>query len=807
MVTALGLGTLVAGLAGGDWFESARGSLYLLIALSATGLRLRLPHRLGPISINFVFVLLGILDLSLAQTLLIGASTVLVQSYIYRHDRSSDGPPPLFHLASTAIAITITYRVYHSQWLNTQDLHSVYRLMVSTGVLYSMNTFAVSAWTALSERGSLALAWREINVWTFPYYLAGALLAGLFHFSQLVLGGQSPLLLLPFAFIAHCVSHSYMGRLSSQKLHLERMAELHMRTIEALALAIEAKDHTAQNHLQRMELYCRAIGEDLKLPPEELEALRAAAVLHDVGKLAVPEHILAKPGRLTREEFEKVKIHPSVGAEILERVDFPYPVARLVRYHHEKWNGGGYPSGLRGEEIPLGSRILAAVDCFDALISGRPYRSAYSIEQALERIAAESGVSFDPRVVESLFRGYRDWEKTLAERERIRTVPERDVATELAHRDQENRSLAQLSSHVARPTFFNTIAAARQEAQLLLELTQQLGNSLHLDETLSVLAEGLKQMLAFDSITIYVVREEVLSPRYASGDCASILLAREIPIGEGLVGWVARQRTPVVNGNPCMELGSADGVRAGQLESALALPLMGIEETAGVLMLSRRNAHAFNEDHLRILLSVGSKLGIVVENALKYEQAAASASTDFLTALPNSRSLFLRLDNEIARAARLNGTLAVLVTDLDGFKLVNDRHGHLAGNSVLRAVAKALRLGCREYDHVARMGGDEFVILMPGMKSADLQEKVAALEHAVIAAATSICPDSGISLSVGIAQFPADGRTGEQLLAEADHRMYQCKQRRKRQQRRATAAEGLSAVRPAQSSGRAGAGS
>lgn len=784
LVIALGLGTLFSGLSDWQALNTPRGYLYFLIALSATGVRVRLPHRHGPISINFVFVLLGVLDLPLSQTLVIGASTVLLQGYIYRFDRPKAAPPLLYQVAATAIAITITYRVYGSDWLSHEELHSVFRLIVASGVLYSMNTFAVSAWAAFRAGGNLALAWRELNVWAFPYYMAGSILAALFHFAQSLLGGQSPVLLLPFAFMAHCASHSYLGRLANQKHHLERMAELHMRTIEALALAIEAKDHTTQNHLQRMQLYCQSIGQDLGLPAEELEALRAAAVLHDVGKLAVPEHILAKPGRLSREEFEKVKIHPSVGAEILERVDFPYPVARIVRYHHEKWNGGGYPSGLRGEEIPMGARVLAVVDCFDALISGRPYRSAYSVEQALDKMAAESGVSFDPRVVEALFRGYREWEARLAERERMHAVVERDVATELAQRDQAQPAQALA---LGRPAFFDSIAAARQEAQLLLELAQQLGNSLHLDETLSVLSAGLKQMIAFDSITIYVLREDQLSPRYASGDCASILLAREIPVGQGLAGWVALHRSPVVNGNPRVELGAADGVRAGQLESALALPLMGVEQLAGVLMLSRRTAESFTKDHLRVLLTVTNKLGVVVENALKYEQATASASTDFLTALPNSRSLFLQLENEIARAKRVNGTLAVLVTDLDGFKLVNDRYGHLEGNSVLRAVAKALRMSVREYDYVARMGGDEFVILMPGMKPGDLQDKVAALDHAVSAAATSACPEAGIALSVGIAQFPHDGPSAEQLLAEADHRMYHSKQQRKRMRRRAAA--------------------
>src|SRR5437016_10913736 len=168
------------------------------------------------------------------------------------------------------------------------------------------------------------------------------------------------------------------------------MAALHLRTIEALALAIEAKDHTTHEHLKRVRVYAVEVAKHLKVPEEELEALRAASLLHDIGKLAVPEHIISKPGKLTPEEFEKMKIHPVVGAEILERVKFPYPVVPIVCAHHEKWNGKGYPYGLKGEEIPLGARILSAVDYLDALASDRQYRRALPLEEVIQRLAAAS---------------------------------------------------------------------------------------------------------------------------------------------------------------------------------------------------------------------------------------------------------------------------------------------------------------------------------------------------------------------------------------------------------------------------------
>ena len=141
------------------------------------------------------------------------------------------------------------------------------------------------------------------------------------------------------------------------------------------------------------------IGKELGLGGSALKALQAAALLHDIGKLAIPEHIISKPGKLTPEEFDKMKIHPIVGAEILQKVQFPYPAAPIVRSHHEKWNGAGYPDGLQGEQIPIGARILAAVDCLDAVATDRPYRRALPLEEAIEVVASEAGKSYDPKVV------------------------------------------------------------------------------------------------------------------------------------------------------------------------------------------------------------------------------------------------------------------------------------------------------------------------------------------------------------------------------------------------------------------------
>ena len=250
----------------------------------------------------------------------------------------------------------------------------------------------------------------------------------------------------------------------------------------------------------------------------------------------------------------------------------------------------------------------------------------------------------------------------------------------------------------------------------MFELSQDLGASLSLGETLSVFSVKLKPMVPYDAIAIYILRDDVLIPEYVNGDNYRLFASLRIPVGDGLSGWVAQNKKPIVNGNPSVEPGYLnDPDKFSTLRSALALPLEGVAGVIGVLALYRAEKDAFTSDHLRILLAVSGKMALAIENALKYQQAESSATTDYLTGLPNARSLFLQLDRELARCKRDNASLTLMVCDMNGFKKINDRFGHLEGNRVLRLFAQALKDTCREYDYVARMGGDEFVVIAPGL--------------------------------------------------------------------------------------------
>jgi diguanylate cyclase (GGDEF)-like protein/putative nucleotidyltransferase with HDIG domain len=764
-----------------DWHSAdpIKFVCYVVVALLASFLKIKLPGINGTMSVNFLFILLGVLEMSFAETLVIGFAAFLVQSY-WKSSKSFKPVHVVFNLSQLPVGTAAAYFTY--QIVTTHGLHrnDPLALLLVAIAYFAVNTFAMATIIRLTEGKPILKVWSECYFWFLPYYLVGAAIAGLVSFLNRHIGWQSSLLVLPPVYLMYRSYRLYLGKLEDETRHAEQVSTLHLRTIEALALAIEAKDHTTHDHLQRVRIYAMELAKDLGLTEDEAEALQAASVLHDIGKLAVPEHIISKPGKLTPEEFEKMKIHPVIGAEILEQVEFPYPVVPIVRAHHERWDGSGYPYGLKGEAIPIGARILAAVDCLDALASDRQYRRALPLDEAMAKVVSESGKSFDPRVVEVLHRRYVELEKVArAQPQKAPTKLSTDLKIERGSAPAAGFAEPESPTRYEpqqRLDYLSSIAAARQEAQMLFELSHDLGTSLSVDDTLSMLSVRLKRLVPYDSMVVYLKKDNLLTPEYVSGDNFRLFSSLIIPLGEGLSGWVAQNSKPILNGNPAVEPGYlTDPTKFSILRSALAVPLEGVSGVVAVLALYRAQQDAFTKDHLRILLVISSKLGFTMENALKYRLAEDSATTDYLTGLPNARSLFLHLDREIARCKRSNLPLAVFVSDFNGFKQVNDRFGHFQGNKLLQLFAEGLKGSCREYDYAARMGGDEFVVIAPGLNQDAAAEMAQRLESIIAEVGKTVCGEGLVSVSIGRAFYPADGSNAEHLLAEADRRMYAVK--------------------------------
>ena len=749
---------------------------YLAFALVSSGFKVRLPGVKGTLSVSFLFILLGLLELGLPSAQVFGLGSALVQIY-WRAAKRPTLVQIAFNLAVVAIAVAVADFAFHSSAARILGGSLPIKLLFATVGYFVANTFAIACAIALTERKGLASIWKECYFWAFPYYLLNATLVCIIYWVDINLGWEFTLLAMPLAWVMYRSYELYIGRLEAEKTHVEEMNALHIRTIETLALAIEAKDQTTHDHLRRVQHYSVEIGKEMGLSEAELNALRAASLLHDIGKLAVPEHIITKPGKLTPQEFEKMKIHPVVGAEILEQVNFPYPVAPIVRAHHEKWDGSGYPFGIAGEEIPIGARILMVVDCFDALASNRQYRRALPLDEAIEVVTSESGKSYDPRIVEILSRRYRQMEE-----EAVRL---KKAAAKLSVNAKIERGKAPAAGFEATAAadpqgdFRSQIAAASREAQCTMELVSELGSSLGMAEMLSALGSRLSQLIPCDSIAVYECQDDLVRAVYVDGRDRMLFSSLQIPMGEGLSGWVAKHDKPILNGNPSVEPGYLnDPAKFSLLRSALSVPLTGVEGIIGVLTLYRAAADAFAADDLRILSGISSKIGLSFENSRKYHALEASATTDYLTGLNNTRALFERLNHELSRCKRQQSPLTVIVCDLDRFKEVNDRFGHNAGNKVLQEFAKGLTNICRDYDVTARFGGDEFVLVLPETKAEDAARKALEMSNLASEVSLLVCGERITGASVGVASFPEHGDTSDALLGEADRRMYASKKSR-----------------------------
>ncbi len=623
-------GSVVLALAFSHWQTSdlVKFVCYLIAALLASSLKVGLPGIQGTLSVNFLFTLLGILELSLPETLTLGLASTLAQFY-WKPARRVKPVQLIFNLSQVTLSSAIAYGAYKLVVLHVLHAPGPLALLVAAITHFGCNTLATSTIIGLTEDKSIRKVWGESHLWLFPYYMVGAAMAGLVHFLNAYIGWQSSLLVLPPIYLMYRSYRLYLGKLETEKLHAEKVSSLHLRTIEALALAIEAKDETTGEHLQRVRVYAMALAKELGLSDDETEALRAASVLHDIGKLAVPEHIISKPGKLTPEEFEKMKIHPIVGAEILEQVDFPYPVVPIVRAHHEKWDGSGYPYGLTGEAIPIGARILAAVDCLDALASDRQYRKALPLDDAMAKVVADSGKSFDPKVVAILHRRYIELEK-LATEQPLQAPPKLSTDIKVERGSAPAAGFAESADATATPgqpaDSASIASSAQRESREIIELSRTLGASLRAEDIFCLLSIRLKRLVPNDSMAVYCPKDDVLVPTFVSGENFRLFSSLRIPLGEGLSGWVAQNHKAILNGNPNVEPGYLnDPTKYSTLRAALAVPIEGATGVVAVLALYRAGLDAFTANELRTIETVAAGLGSVIEKTQSGKAAHAAA--------------------------------------------------------------------------------------------------------------------------------------------------------------------------------------
>jgi diguanylate cyclase (GGDEF)-like protein/putative nucleotidyltransferase with HDIG domain len=638
-------------------------------------------------------------------------------------------------------------------------------LAVFTASYFLLNSSLIAVAIALEQRLSALTVWRRDFLWLSLNFFSGASVAALL----VAYARQAELLsalwiIVPLLVVSYLTYKTSMGRVDDANKHLSQLNRLHLSTIETLAMAIDAKDQITHGHIRRVQDYAVGLARKLGVTDEkQIRAIEAASLLHDMGKLAVPDYILNKPGPLSPAEYEKMKLHASVGADILSSIEFPYPVVPIVRHHHESWDGTGYPDGIRGSDIPIGARILSVVDCFDALTSDRPYRPRLSDSAALDIIMKRRGTMYDPFVVDMFVKVHVELARPEAA-PAVTPLPGLSAITEAA--------LPPVAAGTPSSRL-DEIAASSEEMLALFEISRGLAGTLNIDDAAGVIARHLRRVVpsTFCVFYVYDAATDDLMVAHAAGDTTGIFTGLRIALGQRLAGWVAANRQTIVNSDPMLDLGETARALQPPLRSSISTPLMAGDTLVGVLSLYSSGRNAFTDDHRRIVEAVARQVSNVIRSSRDYERERAPALRDSLTGLPNVERLHQFAATLANADGKLEGQCSVLFIDVDGLKDVNRELGRAAGDRLLAGVVEAIRRALRGADFLFRFRSDEFVVYLAQTDfttSVNIASRIkAAVRQGDLG---KHAQGMAFSVSVGVSSLPQDGGTLDALIAEAKGR-------------------------------------
>jgi len=775
IVSALGLGVFLYALfltvTGGPKLDWILLGLFATLVVGRTSIRI--PRTASTVTLDDTFIYLSVLLYGVWPAVVLAGANAIVCSLRSSNRRRvapfNGGAMSLSVFASGSIVTLI----FGNPNELASDLGPLILAAVSMAfVHYVLNSTLVSIVAAMRSGSGILRTWRESFLWTWMSYFAGAVAAALIVMLITVISFYAFIVAVPILAITFLMYKNYLEKVETSIRHVDEMTDLYLRTIEALAIAIDAKDEVTHDHVHRVQTYATGLARVFGLSDGEIEALKAGALLHDIGKLAVPDYILNKPDKLTAAEFDKMKVHTIVGAEILSRVAFPYPVVPIVRHHHERWDGRGYPDGLRGEQIPMTARILSVVDCFDAVREDRQYRKAMTRDQAIDLIKSSSGTMYDPQVVDLFLEHLPKFEADIKRQKK-----------EVRHAGPkiEGRLSARLNEKPANRAVFQHIRDAHREVITLYEIAQTIGATLDLRDMFAVFSSRLQNIVSYTTCVLYLQKPNSIDVEavHVSGRNAERFKGASILLGSGVTGWVVANRQPMYNCDPQVDFNAARIELDTAYRTVIAVPLLRGDDVLGALTLYSADIGAYEPDHLRLVEAVAKLASDAIANALHHEKAETNALTDPMTGLPNARALRLRFEQEAERAQRYGSSFALLMMDIDCFKSVNDTLGHGAGDNALREMATLLSCQIRSEDFLSRYAGDEFVALVR-IEGIEVREIVRRLQHAVDNSSLGIArPRGSIGISAGWACFGTDGSSIDELILAADRAMFVDKRRRK----------------------------
>jgi diguanylate cyclase (GGDEF)-like protein/putative nucleotidyltransferase with HDIG domain len=734
---------------GNQWFILAA---LTLVSGSAT---VRLPSSYASISISETFVFTAVLLYGPAAGTVIVALDGLIGAF-WISKRQPEIHRALFNMSAPAISAWCSAHLFFTVAgiapLVKQP--SPVTAILPALVLFALAYFGLNSWLitfviTLERRLDPIKVWKSGFGWLSLNYFGGASVAFLLVGYNRTINLGYVGAIIPLLLVLYFTFKAATGRVEDADRHVEQLNRLYLSTIETLAMAIDAKDQVTHGHIRRVQSHATSLALEVGVRDEKLlKAIEAAALLHDMGKLAVPEYILNKPGKLTEAEFEKMKLHASVGADILSAIDFPYPVVPIVRHHHENWDGTGYPSGIKGTDIPIGARILSVVDCFDALTSDRPYRPRLSDEEALAILAERRGSMYDPLIVDTFTRVH-----SAAQKELPRNGPPSDVLNTIAH----SRRAATTAHESAT---LDEITASADEMLAVYELARALAGHVSIADAGDVIAKHLRRLIPSSLCVFYLYdrRSDELEAQHVVGDGTPIVRGMRIALGQRLSGWVAANRQTISNSDAALDLGDAAKSPSLRLRSCISTPLISSDQLVGVLSLYSTKANSFSDDHRRIIEVVARQIAHTFARAIEFD---SSSRRDSLTGLPHVEQL-----EKLVQSAAENES-ALLFIDIADLKGINLEHGRAAGDEVLRHVVRHARAGLRVADILFRHTGDDFIAFLSATDG-DTAETVAERVRSRISQHPVVF-GSGVSVKVQAivtaVSSPRDGLSLKDLLS------------------------------------------
>ena len=536
---------------------------------------------------------------AMAIAMLYGVTPCVVMTFLYSLSTSLLAQRPRIHLYKIAFntsSMVLVSWLYGSAFHmvrgdNTHPLNIVFAAAIMLAVFFFTNSILTSI--AISW----AVAKKTFDFWTqtcFPLFLDFSASAGAAVFITLSgnLSRYAPVIVAPIVALIWGYQKLIQSRAAEVTRHFAELEQLHMRTVESLAMAVDAKDQTTYGHIRRVHAYAVGLARlhGIREKSNEFKAVETGALLHDIGKLAVDDYILNKPGRLTEKEYEKIKIHALAGDEILRQVVFPFPVALYVRHHHERWDGNGYPDGLKGEEIPLGARILTVADSFDAICQSRPYKMPIPTDQAIDILCREAGRFFDPELVRLLREHIDELEKA--------AIQEVANATELSFRRHDGELLP-ISRIPATPEEITQDIS--EKLRRLSERCLAMAGVFDLVDIFPMFLHQTGNVVPFDTSVLYLENNGVeIMSACVIGKFSNILAGHRIEMGHGSSGWTAAYGRPMLNADPAFDFrGLPDDLST--LKTALVVPVVHEGGVLGTLSLYDAKPMFYTERHLNII--------------------------------------------------------------------------------------------------------------------------------------------------------------------------------------------------------------